>query len=58
MTQETLALVIAPRRKIVRDFKANSGPLFVALAALGGLRHPLSLSSDAGQMYPSRRTRG
>jgi hypothetical protein len=34
MAEERLALVIAPRRQIARDFRANSGPILVALAAL------------------------
>jgi hypothetical protein len=29
-----LAIVLAPRRQIVRDFRANSGPILVALAAM------------------------
>jgi len=34
MAEARLALVIAPRRQIVRDFRANSGPILVALAAV------------------------
>ena len=34
MAEERLALIIAPRRQIVRDFRANTGPILVALVAL------------------------
>lgn len=34
MAEETLALVIAPRRQMVRDFRANLRPILVALALL------------------------